>query len=72
MSKEKKSRIDQGTLSKFFKSIFDNFGISKAIANEVMKDPYVQKEMKQVRKSLDIIKNRVDEYDYINDPRTYD
>lgn len=48
----KKKRLSEGILGNFFKGLFGTLNIDKHIAKQVLKDPRVQKQMKQVQKSM--------------------
>ena len=62
-----KKKLNQGFFNKLFGSIFGTMGIQKKIVKNIIRDPYVKKQMKNVQKGLNNIKKYADYLQQLND-----
>lgn len=53
----KKELINQSAVASLMSELFKILGVDKAIAAEVVNDPIVKKEIKNLQKSMSIIKD---------------
>lgn len=60
--KKDRDLLTQGFLQQFFTGMFKSLGIDRKIAVKVMKDPNLQKQIKEVQKTLKRVQDLAQDY----------
>ncbi len=63
---QEKQILTEGFLSSLFTIIFQALGIDKIVAANIIRDPEVKRQMKNVQKSLQVIQNSAKQWKEIN------